>query len=263
MSLSDDEISRELAALRRRRIEDDNRIAFLEEAIRDRRVRRRAPAIVFEDRSNEIVRGAAFFRGSLRNSIENLPNLSVDEFRQRYYHTLLQFLTTSLLERRSMKVIMSFDCNFHRIVGEVYTEVTARFWSCDENNAVAVNHPSEIPALINLYIDRLVVRIDEYTSMGSGWILDGIFQCNINIYRVNPMSGRSYIPLTQKLIDKKACVNIKNEDNNCFLWCILAFKGILVDKKHIPHPENPQSYSQVNVEEFNFDLTGIKSPRQH
>ena len=31
-----------------------------------------------------------------------------------------------------------------------------------------------------------------------------------------------YIPTPKWLKDKKATVNIKNDDNNCFLYCVLA-----------------------------------------
>ena len=39
----------------------------------------------------------------------------------------------------------------------------------------------------------------------------------------NPLSARSYIPLDlidPDLIKKKGIINIKNQDNECFMWCV-------------------------------------------
>ncbi|VVC30199.1 Ribonuclease H-like domain [Cinara cedri] len=45
---------------------------------------------------------------------------------------------------------------------------------------------------------------------------------NINMYKYNPFRGASYIQLPKFISDKKVIINIKNEDNKCFLWSILA-----------------------------------------
>ena len=36
----------------------------------------------------------------------------------------------------------------------------------------------------------------------------------------DPIKAYSYIPLDKKLANKKAIINIQNEDNECFKWCI-------------------------------------------
>ena len=35
-----------------------------------------------------------------------------------------------------------------------------------------------------------------------------------------PLRGNSYIPLPDKLKNKKAIINPRNKDNECFKWCI-------------------------------------------
>jgi hypothetical protein len=35
-----------------------------------------------------------------------------------------------------------------------------------------------------------------------------------------PLKGSSYIKLPTELASKKAIINMKNEDNECFKWCI-------------------------------------------
>lgn len=36
------------------------------------------------------------------------------------------------------------------------------------------------------------------------------------------MRGGSYLPLPKRIINSKSCLNIQNEDQHCFLWCIVA-----------------------------------------
>ena len=36
--------------------------------------------------------------------------------------------------------------------------------------------------------------------------------------------GGSYVELPEKIKNKQACVNIKNDDNECFYWSLKAYK---------------------------------------
>ena len=44
----------------------------------------------------------------------------------------------------------------------------------------------------------------------------------LEIYKVNDIQASSYIELPGKYKDNKSIINIKNNDQYCFLWCILA-----------------------------------------
>ena len=68
----------------------------------------------------------------------------------------------------------------------------------------------------------------------------------------DPLRASSYLPLPKHIKDKKATLNIKNLDNRCFLWCILAALHN-VDK----NGERPSKYHKyIN----NLNMTGIKYP---
>ena len=55
---------------------------------------------------------------------------------------------------------------------------------------------------------------------GSGWIIELIDAEYVNISIYSPLSGSSYIELPVRLRSPmKGWVNIKNNDNKCFLWC--------------------------------------------
>ena len=67
---------------------------------------------------------------------------------------------------------------------------------------------------------EILYRIDNWIIKGSDWIIESIDAEYVNISIYSPLSGRSYIKLSDKLRNSmKDLVNIKNNDYKCFLWC--------------------------------------------
>ena len=67
---------------------------------------------------------------------------------------------------------------------------------------------------------EILYRIDNWIKEGSGWIVELIESQYINISTYRPLSGSSYVKLPAELrSSKKGLINIKNNDQKCFLWC--------------------------------------------
>ena len=64
-----------------------------------------------------------------------------------------------------------------------------------------------------------------------------------------PLQGSSYLRLPRELVDKKAILNIKNDDERCFVWSVLAALHPVYWKDH---PENGYHYKKY-VNELNVD----------
>ena len=63
-------------------------------------------------------------------------------------------------------------------------------------------------------------RVAGWISDGSGWTIEEILGHYINIVKCVPLRGNSYLPLPEELRNsKKGLINLKNEDQKCFLWC--------------------------------------------
>ena len=58
-------------------------------------------------------------------------------------------------------------------------------------------------------------------ATGSGWRLHSIIKLELHTVRYNPLRGETYFKLPKELGNKDAIINPKNEDNKCFLWCVL------------------------------------------
>ena len=66
---------------------------------------------------------------------------------------------------------------------------------------------------------EILYRIDNWINKGSGWIIESIIDGEyVNIFACSPLIGSTYIELPSGLKNsKKGLVNIKNDDNKCFL----------------------------------------------
>ena len=62
----------------------------------------------------------------------------------------------------------------------------------------------------------------EYQRQGSNWTVDKVVDLTIHMARYRPLKGSSYLPLPIRLRSKHAIINVKNKDNKCFMWSVLA-----------------------------------------
>ena len=69
-------------------------------------------------------------------------------------------------------------------------------------------------------IERILENIATFQSGGSQWVFLLIVNLEIHSVRYAPLRGSSYIPLPELLRSKKAIINMKNSDQECFKWCI-------------------------------------------
>lgn len=65
-------------------------------------------------------------------------------------------------------------------------------------------------------------KLEEFQEKGSGWSLLDILYMEANFNRYSPLKGSCYIHLPKKIQAKKTCINIKNDDNYCFAWTVMA-----------------------------------------
>ena len=100
----------------------------------------------------------------------------------------------------------------------------------------------------------------EFSDGPSGWSLDSIINLSINIGKLNPMRAGCHIPLPNEISNKNACVNVKNDDDMCVIWAILA--GL--SHKRI-HPERTYHYKKhlkkINCKGIEFPFN-IKQARK-
>nr|CAI5835616.1 unnamed protein product [Callosobruchus analis] len=68
----------------------------------------------------------------------------------------------------------------------------------------------------------IMKQLQEFQEKDSGWALKRVVNLGVNINLFNPMRGSSYIRLPPQIRNKKACVNVKNDDQACFAWAVVS-----------------------------------------
>ena len=67
-------------------------------------------------------------------------------------------------------------------------------------------------------------QLEEMSKNGSGGVFGGIIKTEVKLSKSKNIFGGSYVELPEKIKNKQACVNIKNDDNECFYWSLKAYK---------------------------------------
>jgi len=50
------------------------------------------------------------------------------------------------------------------------------------------------------------------------------YDFTVYFYKYEPLAGSGYIEIPRWVKNSKSCVNIKNDDDKCFLWCHLRHR---------------------------------------
>lgn len=101
-------------------------------------------------------------------------------------------------------------------------------------------------------IDEMSSKVDELQESGSGWALHEIVGLDVNFNKFVRFGGSSYIPTPKSIKSKRAVVNVKNYDNQCFKWAILSALH--------PAKKNTERLSNYTDYENELDFEGIEFP---
>ena len=141
---------------------------------------------------------------------------------------------------------MSYLARFSKYInGE---EIVFRKWVKSDFN---YNHTQDsIRAALH---NTLMQKLDDEQLKGSGFVLNGIVNVILEIYKVNDIQAFSRVELPEKYKNKKSIINIKNDGQFCFLWGILAQLCPVED-----HKDRTSNYSmhfnELNLEGLEFPM---------
>ena len=165
--------------------------------------------------------------------------------------SIYSHLTKNLEEKRGLKWFIGVKVRFvkHKPDGEdIFSAPHFR------SLCVTTIHLHELEEQVQQAKQKVVQSFVMYQKEGSSWVLDEVLHMDLSMAHYKPMKGSSYIPLPKILQHKKAVINIKNSDDNCFMWSILAsLHPVGLRKK----PERIHHY-QPYKDELNFN--GIEFP---
>jgi len=106
---------------------------------------------------------------------------------------------------------------------------------------------------VNEAYQKQFQSFDEYIARGSGWTLKRILHMEVYTMQYRPIGGSSYFPLPDALQGSKSIVNIKNQDQKCFLWSVLAALHPVSRKNN---PNHVSHYTSLEKEMNMFIVSG-------
>ena len=83
-----------------------------------------------------------------------------------------------------------------------------------------VSNTDDITDVLAKMIDDIKTQIGNSYLSSSNITIDKIDKLTIHYDKYNPTRAGSYIELPQWMSSNKACINIRNEDNKCFKYCV-------------------------------------------
>ena len=161
-------------------------------------------------------------------------------------------LKDNLKTMKSFKFNYGLEITFTTMSEVIHTrvaEIKATLWS----SALILLNESEIDEKIELAFENRIVSYS--ITSKSTFIISNINSQYIDILKYKTLKGSSYIELPKELKNPKmGLINIKNEDQKCFAYCLLYH----LHQNEIKH--NPERVSYYKKYENTVDFTGINFP---
>ena len=96
-------------------------------------------------------------------------------------------------------------------------------------------------------VDQMKNSIQIFSTSGSGFVVQKVDHLDININKFKPIRGSSYIATPSALVGNKFLLNIRNNDNKCSAYSVLA--AMFPEKEN----KNRQNKYKPNLHKLNFD----------
>lgn len=105
---------------------------------------------------------------------------------------------------------------------------------------------------LNTAFQQMQNALEEFIHRGSDWRVYVVIGLEVSMVPYIPLSAGKYTTLPKQIQHLKGIVNMQNDDEKCFLWCILAALH--------PKGKNPQRIQQYYPYENDLNLNGITFP---
>ena len=105
---------------------------------------------------------------------------------------------------------------------------------------------------LNEAMQKMYASLEQFMLEGSGWYVNKVLKLEIHTVTYKLIRASTYLPLPKSLALSRSLLNIENEDNECFLYCLLASLYPVAKE-----PERPMHYVRYEKE---VNMTGVTYP---
>ena len=159
-------------------------------------------------------------------------------------------ITNVLNTNRGIKTILYLICIMYRQTSEGTIKQEFAFHS----SIKLILENTDVSDVYNEMAEEIEESIQKVENAeGSGWVFLKIKNLTLHTAKWDPLNAGSYIDLPANLKNKKAIINMKNQDNECFKWCVLRALN--------PKNTNPDRIDKdLKSKQDTLNMEGIKYP---
>ena len=199
------------------------------------------------------------------SDLESILSISVK-------NEILKIIISECIDKKRCLFSLAAHCAFIKFDddGDVESRINTVFAA---RRAEVNTHMSN--SLIKETISRqkfeLLKRIEDFLENGSGWTLSEVFYIDLNFVSISNIRGGCALA-NDKSNQKtsRGLLNIKNNDNFCLIYCIIAkfhSKAIPCSDRAKPEPYQP-FFNNFNLEGINFptstdEITKLEKQNSH
>ena len=162
------------------------------------------------------------------------------------------FVINIMASNRNIKAKLYLNCLMKRTDPDGFTIIRKfAFHSIGQKIITESTDPHETYGEMVDEIEEEIQKVEQ--AEGSGWIFLEVENLKLYTDIWDPINGSSYIDLPKELKNRKAIINMKNEDDKCFMWSVLRALNPKDD-----HPERIDK--DLKSKEHSLNMDGIAYP---
>ena len=172
-----------------------------------------------------------------------------------YFLTITEDEVKTLInsETEPRNVRISLACEMVRSDPKTGEEVsTIAHFGSKNHKLIGTDDTEETQSIMR---EKMLKSFSEYQRRGSGWRLRRVTQLEIHIGEFRPLRGKKHEPLPKSIASKKAIINMKNDDDECFKWAVTRALN-LTDTR----PERISKELKRQSEELDWKETEFPTP---
>ena len=121
---------------------------------------------------------------------------------------------------RNIKVKLYFNCEMRKLDTQGFSG-TKPFAFHSKGNKIILDE-TDVYEIYQEMIDEIEEEIQKVEeAVGSGWVFVKVVSLVLHVSKWDPVKAGSYMELPPSLKNKQAIINMKNEDDKCFMWGVL------------------------------------------
>ena len=150
--------------------------------------------------------------------INGKSRMNVDTFFDWIRQNLIDQMNRELTDLGSAKVQMAAWIRF-RVEDENRVDRVEKPFS---SKITEINQGSNLNEIVNEMLAHMKMQIENPALANSRFVFHEVLFLYVNFHLLKLTRGSSYIPLPSWIASKKAVINPKNENVECFKWAVTA-----------------------------------------